>query len=235
MMKTALVTGASRGLGEALVVCLANRGYLVHGLVRTPQAVEALHGHCAAAIPIIGDVARTEVITAIRDALGRCGDGLNLLINNAGTGASIRAMQDGIEEEIAAHVNTHCLGALRVSRAALPFLRRAEPALIVNVSSRFGSTTHAAAGLFHGRPLSYAYPIAKAAQNMLTLRMAEELRPGHVQVCAVHPGQVLTASGAPDAVTTPAEAATRLVNWLESPPADLHGCYVDLDTGRPGW
>jgi NAD(P)-dependent dehydrogenase (short-subunit alcohol dehydrogenase family) len=234
-MKTALVTGASRGLGEALVVCLASRGYRVHGLVRTPQAVEALHERCAAAIPIIGDVARPEVITAIQDALGRHGDGLNLLINNAGTGASIRAMQDGVEEEIAAQVNVHCLGALRVSRAALPFLRRAEPALIVNVSSRFGSTARATAGLFQGRELSYAYPIAKAAQNMLTLRMAEELRASRVRVCAVHPGQVQTASGSPDAITTPAEAAARLLDWLESPPAELHGCYVELDTGRQGW
>jgi NAD(P)-dependent dehydrogenase (short-subunit alcohol dehydrogenase family) len=234
-MKTALVTGASRGLGEALVVCLANRGYRVHGLVRTPQSAEALHARCAAAMPIIGDVACPEVITAIHEALSRHADGVNLLINNAGSGASIRAMRAGVEEEIAAHVNVHCLGALRVSRAALPFLRRAEPALIVNVSSRFGSTARAAAGLLQGHTLSYAYPIAKAAQNMLTLRMAEELRSSQVRVCAVHPGQVQTASGSPDAITTPTEAAVRLLDWLESAPADLHGCYVDLDTGRQGW
>ncbi len=84
-MKTALVTGASRGVGEALVACLASRGYRAHGLARTPQAVEALHERCAAAIPIIGELARPEVITAIQDALGRHGHGLNLLINNAGT------------------------------------------------------------------------------------------------------------------------------------------------------
>lgn len=234
-MKTALVTGASRGLGEALVFGLASRGYRVHGLVRTPQAAEALRARCAAAIPIIGDVARPEVIRAIQDALGRCGDSLNLLINNAGSGASIRAMRDGVEEEIAAHINVHCLGVLRVSRAALPFLRRAEPALIVNVSSRFGSIARAAAGLLQEHALSYAYPIAKAAQNMLTLRMAEELRSSQVRVCAVHPGQVQTASGSPDAITPPTEAAVRLLNWLESSPADLHACYVDLDTGRQGW
>lgn len=195
----------------------------MYGLVRTPQAVDTLREGCAAAMPIIGDVAHPEVIAAIQEALGRHGDGLNLLINNAGTGASIRAMQEGVEEEIAAQLNVHCLGALRVSRAALPFLRRAEPALIVNVNSRFGSIAGAAAGLFREHELSYAYPIAKAAQNMLTLRMAEELRSSRVKVCAVHPGRVQTASGSPDATTTPAEAAARLIDWIESPRADVHG------------
>lgn len=217
------------------MIGLASRGYRVHGLVRTPQAAATLCARCAAALPIIGDVARPQVIAAIQDALARRGDGLNLLINNAGTGASIRTLQDGVEEEIAAHVNVHCLGALRVSRAALPLLRRAEPALIVNLSSRFGSPRRAAAGLFQGRALSYAYPIAKAAQNMLTLRMAEELRASHVRVCAVHPGQVQTASGSTDALTIPAEGAVRFLDWLESAPAELHGCYVDLDTGQQGW
>ena len=234
-MKTALITGAGRGFGEAVAGSLLQRGYRVFGLVRTAEAAARLRLRSANALPIVGDVTHRDVGTAIETALEPHAGGLDLLINNAGTGASLDTLRPGIEDEVAAHLDVHCMGALRVSLAALLHLRRTTDALIVNVSSRFGSTSRAAAGLFSGRNLSYAYPIAKAAQNMLTLRMAEELRDTHVKVCAIHPGRMRTASGSADATDTPAEAARRLTDWLASPPRNLHGGFFELDTGRRGW
>ena len=232
-MKAALITGASRGLGEALVVSFLNRGYRAFGLVRTQEAAERLRA--LDAVPIVGDVSHPGAAAAVRDALEQHTECLDVLVNNAGSGASIRSMQDGVEEELAAHLNVHCIGALRVSRAALPYLQCADAALIVNISSRFGSMKNAAAGLFRGRDLSYAYPVAKAAQNMLTLRMAEELSSGSVQVCGVHPGRMQTASGSPDAIDTAAAAAERLTHWVCSPPGNVHGKFFELDTGKQGW
>ena len=234
-MKTVLITGAGRGLGKASVSCFLMRGYRVFGLVRAPEAADTMRLLGPNAVPIIGDVTDPTVGTAIDGALRCHPEGLNILINNAGAGASMCSLQPGIEEEITAHLDVHCIGALRVSRAAIPYLRRAAPALIVNVSSRFGSVRNATAGLFADRTLSYAYPIEKAAQNMLTLRMAEELRATGIQVCAIHPGRMRTASGSPDAIDTPAEAAERLAEWIEAPLQDIHGNFFELDTGRRGW
>lgn len=234
-MKNVLITGAGRGLGEALASCLLGRGERVFGLVRSPAAADAMRLLGPNAVPVIGDVTHAAVSTALQSVLRGYPEGLHLLVNNAGMGASTCSLQPGIEAEVAAHLDVHCIGALRVSLAALPFLRRAADALIVNVSSRFGSTSRAAAGLFAGRRLSYAYPIAKAAQNMLTLRLAEELRGTRIRVCAIHPGRMRTASGSADATDTPAEAAQRLARWLASPPQDLHGNFFELDTGRRGW
>lgn len=234
-MRTVLITGASRGLGEALVCSFLELDFRVFGLVRAPKAADALRLRGPNAVPIVGDVTHREVSIAIDNALRQHAEGLNILVNNAGTGGSMSSLRPGLEEEVAAHLDVHCIGALRVSLAALPHLRRARDALIVNVSSRFGSTTRAAAGLLAGRTISYAYPIAKAAQNMLTLRMTEELRDTHIRVCAIHPGRMRTASGSPDAGETAADAAKRLTQWLASPPADLHGKFFELDTGRSGW
>ena len=234
-MKTVLITGASRGLGKALVSCFLMRGDRVFGLVRAPEAAGKMRLCGPNALPIIGDVTDPTVGAAIDGALRRYPEGLNILINNAGAGASMCSLQPGIEEEVTAHLDVHCTKTLRVSRAAIPYLRRAATALIVNVSSRFGSVSSAAAGLFADRPLSYAYPIAKAAQNMLTLRMAEELRATGIQVCAIHPGRLRTASGSPDATDTPEDAAERLAEWIEAPPQDIHGNFFELDTGRRGW
>lgn len=234
-MRTALITGAGRGLGEALVGALSTQGYRVFGLVRTPQAAAGMRRDNPTAVPVIGDVTHRDVGAVIDAALEHLPGGLNLLINNAGTGASLHSMRPGIEDEVTAQLDVHCIGALRVSLAALPHLRRAVDALIVNVSSRFGSTTRAAAGLFVDRRLSYAYPIAKAAQNMLTLRMAEELRATPIKVCSIHPGRMRTDSGSADATDTPAEAAQRLTQWLASAPQDLHGEFFDLDNGGRGW
>ncbi len=211
------------------------RGYRVFGLVRAPEAGNKMRLYGANAVPIIGDVADPTVGTAIDGALRCYPKGLTILINNVSAGAFMCSLQPGIEEEVTAHLDVHCIGTFRVGRAAIPYLRRAATALIVNVSSRFGSVSDAVAGLFADRLLPYAYPIAKGAQNVLTLRMAEELRATGIQVCAIHSGRMRTASGSPDAIDTPAEAAERLAEWIEVPPDDIHGNFFELDTAKRGW
>jgi NAD(P)-dependent dehydrogenase (short-subunit alcohol dehydrogenase family) len=110
--------------------------------------------------------------------------------------------------------NVHCLGALRATQATLPWLQRAPRPAIVNISSRRGSLAQEAAG---GAPgdASYAYRIAKAAQNMLTVCLSVELRHAGIPVLAVHPGALLTGTAPPDAAVAPRLAARRILALAE--------------------
>ena len=145
------------------------------------------------------------------------------------------SLQPGIEEEVTAHVDSHCIGTPQGQQSGHPLPPPRCPCTDRQPQLTFGSVSNAAAGLFADRPPSYAYPIARAAQNVLTLRMAEELRATGIQVCAIHSGRMRTASGSPDAIDTPAEAAERLAEWIEAPLQDIHGNFFELDTGRRGW
>jgi NAD(P)-dependent dehydrogenase (short-subunit alcohol dehydrogenase family) len=83
---------------------------------------------------------------------------------------------------------------LRLAQTLLPTLLAAPAPVIVNVSSRLGSLAALAAGDFADRKTSYAYRVSKAAQNMLTVALAQELA-GRVRCWAVHPGSLATAMG----------------------------------------
>jgi NAD(P)-dependent dehydrogenase (short-subunit alcohol dehydrogenase family) len=118
----------------------------------------------------------------------------------------------------------------------MPFLQQSSKALVVNITSRFGSIARTSSGDLANCGISYSYVIAKAAQNMLTLRLAEELRNTPVSVCCVHPGMMRTASGhSPDAFETAEQAADRFAEWSLDANVKSHGEYLELDTGRFGW
>jgi NAD(P)-dependent dehydrogenase (short-subunit alcohol dehydrogenase family) len=122
----------------------------------------------------------------------------------------------------------HCVGALRCTKAALPWLRRAARPVVVNVSSRFGSIGRTAAGEFRG---IYSYNVAKAALDMLTACLDRELRADGIRVFAVHPGRLRTAVGAADADTDPADAARKLADWVEQVAPDAPCGLHDLVGG----
>ena len=130
--------------------------------------------------------------------------------------------------------NVHCLGAMNVTQAVLPLLEQSDSPLIINISSRLASMSRNARGEFAGRGFSYAYRIAKGAQNMLTLCLADELGPRGFRVCALHPGRLKTQSGSDDACLTadqPAAAIYRMVedNTLEN------GSYYCVEEGSMEW
>jgi NAD(P)-dependent dehydrogenase (short-subunit alcohol dehydrogenase family) len=213
-----MITGAGRGLGRALLEEYLSRSWTVFPLLRDVGAAEALSSTATGCHPIVADVGSMEVEAAIAVTLGDLGIPLDLLINNAGNIKKLRWLAATEPQDVEQLFRVHCLGALRCTRAALPWLRQAECPVVVNITSRFGSIGRTAAGEFRG---IYSYHIAKAAQNMLTVCLDRELRGEGIRVLAVHPGRLRTAVAAADADTDPADAARILADWLE---------HVDLDT-----
>ena len=137
--RSVLITGAGSGLGLALAATLVARGSTVLGLVRRPESAAALLAATDdRAVAVQGDVTEPAVEDAIAAALARHRKPLDLLVNNAGAMAVGNTLGDLDPVEIVRLIDLHCNGALRCTRAALPALRLAERAMVVNVSSRLG-------------------------------------------------------------------------------------------------
>ena len=176
--KTALVTGASSGIGRATAALLHERGATVVATGRRAAALDAARG--ARWIPVAGDLTddgfRAQVVAAARDHAG-----LDILVNAAGIlvgGTWETTDLAGWDRML--DINLRSVFAL--TRLAIPLLRARQGA-IVNVSSVTG--TRAFPGVL-------AYCVSKAAVDQLTRCLALELAPDGVRVNAVNPGVVRT-------------------------------------------
>ncbi|MFV2171972.1 oxidoreductase [Actinomadura sp. LOL_016] len=179
--KTAVVTGASRGIGLATVRTLVSEGVRVVGAARTitPELKET----GAHAVP--ADLSTAAGVAALMDAAFAELGGIDLLVNNVGGGDDVRpgGFLDVDDAAWGSIFDVNLMSAVRVTRAALPSLieRRGS---IVNVSS-MNSRTPAAGPV--------AYSAAKAALTALGKSLAEEFGPQGVRVNTVSPGIVRTA------------------------------------------
>lgn len=236
MAGSVLVSGAARGFGRALLEVFLNDGWRVLALTRREADAERLN----AAFPqwftaFAADVTSEHVGERIGEVLDSEQGALELLVNNAGRSGSLMSI-DALEPvALGDMLDLHCLGAARCARAALPYLRRAEHGLLVNVSSRLGSLQRNASGRFPAGRYSYDYRIAKAAQNMLTLCLSSELAGSGVSVCALHPGRLKTETGGEGADTPPAEAAARFLAFVNEATPEVNGRFFDLFGGEIPW
>ncbi len=209
-----MITGAGRGFGRELFRVFAEHGWTIFPLVRNDEVAAELAATDGVEVhPIVGDVASEEVSGAISEQLSIRADSLDLLINNAGIIRKRHGLTDAPVRDFEALFKVHCVGSLRCVNAALPYLRKSERSVIVNVSSRKGSIARVAEG---GGSNVYSYQVSKAALNMLTACLDDELRGDGVRAFSVHPGQLKTAVAPPDADTDPRDAALAFYEWFET-------------------
>jgi NAD(P)-dependent dehydrogenase (short-subunit alcohol dehydrogenase family) len=214
--RSALVTGANRGLGLAIAEGLARLGWQVWLGVRDPaKAYEAeahLRTHGLTAEPLALDVAEESSIAAASAHLSNEG-GVDALINNAGVflDSGVRALDvDMAIVRRTLEVNT--FGALRIAQLLAPGMVARGWGRIVNVSSEMGAHTW-------DRAEDIAYRMSKAALLTMTSALAHELKGRGVLVNAMHPGWVRTEMGGPHATRSPEEAADTAI-WLATLPDD---------------
>lgn len=183
--KVALVTGSSSGIGEATARALAGEGArVVVNSARSVDAGRALADELPGAVYVQADVAdpaqAAALVQAVVDSHGR----LDILVNNAGTTSVIPHHDlDAATPEVWRRIfDVNVIGTWQVTTAAVPHLRAAGDAAVVNVSSIAG---HAATGS------SIPYAASKAAVSHMTVLLANVLGP-EVRVNAVAPGLVDT-------------------------------------------
>jgi NAD(P)-dependent dehydrogenase (short-subunit alcohol dehydrogenase family) len=213
----AVITGAGRGIGRALVDVLHTRGYLVVAVVRTLADVSELFSLDPQNIfPIRCDVTESSTESVLREFLERQVERVDLLINNAGFGATCYGIEGLKYKELDDVLAVSCYGPIRCVRACLPLLRKSSSAVVINMSSRFGSLEWVASGMVPHDEATYAYRIGKAALNMFTSCLAVELRAQGIRVLAVDPGKVKTRFGPKDADIEAADAACAIVELAEN-------------------
>ncbi|GAA4231070.1 NAD(P)-dependent dehydrogenase (short-subunit alcohol dehydrogenase family) [Streptosporangium album] len=181
--KTAVVTGASRGIGLAIVSALTAEGMRVMAGART--VTPGLKETGAVAVPV--DLSTPDgPALLVGAALAEFGE-VDLLVNNVGGGDGGEGQTDGFlgfdDEQWRQAFDLNFLSAVRATRAALPSLLRSRGG-IVNISSNGARMPHAG---------PVAYTTAKAALTAFGKALAEEFGPRGVRVNTVSPGPVRTA------------------------------------------
>jgi NAD(P)-dependent dehydrogenase (short-subunit alcohol dehydrogenase family) len=217
-----LITGASRGIGAALAVVLAERGHEVIRTMRKPAPGDT--GGRVLAL----DVSDGESIAALAAALAD--QPLDVLVNNAGIfgyrGAGLGKIDDTVWHEVFA---TNVIGAYRVTEALLPQLRAGRERKIVTVSSRMGSMGANTSGG------EYIYRSSKAAVNAVMRSLAVDLAREAFIVALAHPGWVRSDMGGANAAIDARTSAVGLARLIEDLSPEQSGGFFNYDGTALVW
>ena len=182
--QVALVTGATRGIGAAIALELAQRGYLVVGTATTQEGAErisaALSAHGGRGVKL--DVNDAASVDALIDSIVKTDGGLHVLVNNAGITRDQIAMRLK-DEDWDAVLDTNLKAVFRLSRAAIRPMMKQRFGRIISVTSVVGSM---------GNPGQANYAAAKAGVAGMSRALARELGSRNITVNCVAPGFIAT-------------------------------------------
>ncbi|WP_364143850.1 SDR family NAD(P)-dependent oxidoreductase [Paenibacillus sp. LPE1-1-1.1] len=239
--KTALVTGADRGVGLALVKSLLGQGFHVFAGQYTDeapelQALKEVHADQLCLLPL--DIASDDSVARAFESVSGKTDQVDLLINNGAIlgdiGATVLDPLNYAEMMDVFNVNT--LGSLRMSQTFMPLLLKSDSKFLINISSEAGSIGDCY------RDSWFAYCMSKAALNMQSKLIHNGIKKQGGRVLVVHPGWVQTfMQGKLDAAAslTPEQSADAILRLIEARlwlPADGAECeYVDYAGNGLNW
>jgi 3-oxoacyl-[acyl-carrier protein] reductase len=193
--KTAMVTGAGRGIGRAIARSLAQHGATVIAAARTEFQVKTVadeinqSGGTAYSYPF--DLADESEILSLFSFLEKKADKLDILINNAGIGL-FGQMHEFSTEDLQTILDVNIRGTYLCCREGLRRMIPNKSGYIINISSVVG---------FRGYPNQSAYTASKHAVVGMTKSLAVEAQPHNIRACLIHPGGVdtdLVRSARPD-------------------------------------
>lgn len=238
--KIALVTGANKGIGKEIARQFGEAGFTVlagsRDLHRGELAVKELVGEGLDVVGIQLEVTDAASVRAAAERVTAEYGRLDVLVNNA---AIIPAGDDAVSRietgVLRSAFETNVLGLVGVTQAFLPLLRKAEAARIVNLSTSLAS--FAQVGDPESRMstvLTVGYNASKAAVNMVTVMLANELRDTGILVNGADPGNCATNMGGWTAARTPAQGAAVAVSLATLAPDGPTG-HVYAEEGRLAW
>lgn len=186
-LKTAFITGSSRGIGKAIAEQLAAQGYhlVLNGreeerLYRTAEALsEAYHVTC---LPFAGDIGDAGFVEKTFSEIEKKLGGLDVLVNNAGI-SYIGLLNDMTLDAWNRIIQTNLTSVFLCCRYAVPMMLKKKRGKIINISSVWGNT---------GASCEVAYSAAKGGMNAFTRALGKELAPSNIQVNAIACGTIDT-------------------------------------------
>jgi NAD(P)-dependent dehydrogenase (short-subunit alcohol dehydrogenase family) len=230
-MQHHVITGANRGIGLELVRQLLGRGDRVEAACRdpdvAPELAKLVEGSKGAARVHRVDVASDAHVANMAAAIT---DPIDVVINCAGVygGARQTAADFDFNEAIRTY-DVNALGALRVTLALLPHVRRGATKKLVHLTTGMASISDNRMGSF------YSYRMSKVALNMMSRSLAIDLRPEGIASYVMNPGWVQTAMGGPSA-PTPVDVAVRaMLKEIDSATLRDSGEFLDYKGGRYPW
>lgn len=179
-MKSALVTGASSGFGEACVKALIKEGFRVVALARRKERLEVLKNEFKEKIHVLSlDVRdQKEVFEAIENLPDEFKE-LEILLNNAGLALEQKEFDHLSIDDINTMVDTNIKGFLYIARAVIPLLRKQESAYIFNIGSVAGRNPYFGGNVYCG---------TKAFVGQFSLALRNDLRGSNIKVTNIAPG-----------------------------------------------
>lgn len=186
-MKTALVTGGSRGIGAATALELARAGYAVavnyrNNAEKAAEIVKKIATDGGRAMAVSADISDTAAVVRMFDEVRARFGGVDLLVNNAGV-SYIGLFQDMSDADINRLISVNLVGAMVCSREAVKDMLRQKSGVIISVSSMWGEV---------GASCEAVYSAAKAGLIGFTKALAKELGPSGIRVNCVSPGVIRT-------------------------------------------
>ncbi|GII34657.1 SDR family NAD(P)-dependent oxidoreductase [Planotetraspora mira] len=204
MTKTAVVTGASSGIGEATARRLAAEGFDVVAAARRRDRLDKL----AAEVPSIRsatlDVTSEESVAAFASSLDRC----DVLINNAGGAFGLEPVAQGRVDDWQRMYDVNVLGSLRMTQALLPRLIESGDGVLLMLTSVAGLVSYEGGG---------GYCAAKHAQTSMTETLRLELVGEPVRIIEVAPGMVQTEEFSLTRFRGDAEKAAKIYEGVPNP------------------
>ncbi len=183
--KTALVTGASRGIGQSIALLLAEKGATVVGTATSEAGAAAISASLSSlgGRGVVLNVNNAQDCTDLIEAMGKEADaGPHILVNNAGITRDTLAMRMK-DDDWAAVIETNLTSVFRLSRAVLRGMMKARWGRIINITSVVGSSGNAGQA---------NYAAAKAGVTGMSRALARELGSRNITVNCVAPGFIAT-------------------------------------------
>ena len=185
MPETAVITGASSGVGKSLAIQLSDAGYKVVLAARSEdklnaiaEEIQKMGGNC---LVVPTDVSQPEQINNLKDRTLEYGD-VFVVINNAGLGKFCK-IEDVTLEDWNRQLDVNLRASFLVSQAFIPGMKRRKKGTLVFMNSVAGKK---------GYPYSAAYVASKYGMRGLADSLREELREDNIKVISIHPGAVDT-------------------------------------------
>lgn len=236
-MPTYFLTGANRGIGLEFVRQLAaDKNNNIIAAVRSKKGdlteLKALAWQGNVHI-IECDVSSTDSIASLEfrvaEILSKTGENLNYLFNVAGINATSSDTSVSIDPtSLENHMNTNVLGPAKIVEILRQYLARG--AVVMNMTSGLASMTVA-----KDMPKCCTYSISKAAQNMLSLHQARDLKRNHAIVICMDPGWVKTRMGGKGAMVEPEVSIQGMLEVLRGLKKEDSGRFYRFDGSQVPW
>ena len=224
MVKSVLITGASRGIGFEFTSQYAADGWQVHACCRRPGDVSFDQGVDVHAL----DVTDQASIDALASSLD--GTAIDLLINNAAIfGGPHQEVGDTSDEDWELVMRTNVIAPFRVTDALRGHLALASEPIVVHISSLAGSIADNRSGGIH------LYRTSKTALNMVAANLARDLAGDGIKVLALHPGWVRTDMGGTSAPLSASESVAGMRQVIASASFAMSGGFFNYNGRSLPW